>query len=254
MMKKEILIIAASFFLTLLSTITGVYAIEEKSKTVTILKKETDITGDGQNEIISLKGVPYQDKDSFLKKIYIDISASNGKTFHFPLESGSKASLQLVDLNHDGVKDIFANVLTGGSGKITINNLYSLKDFILTNLTVPEPLEVESRYVDGYKATINIKETGKTYMFDLMDRKKYYEKLGVYHYGKLNEPTELTVNPYSTLIPVHIKGEEMGLKGIQKISGIANADTIAYVETFWSNEKGKWTLVNTDVQKEAAQK
>ncbi|WP_307409455.1 hypothetical protein [Neobacillus ginsengisoli] len=253
-MKREILIIAAAFFLSSLTAITGVYAIEANAKTVTILKEETDITGDGQNEVIWLKGVPYRDKDSYLKKIYIDVAASNGKTYKFPLESGAKASLQLVDLNHDGVKDLFASVLTGGSGGITINYLFSLKDFIHTNLTVPEPLEVESRYVDGYKATINLTATGKTYEFDLNDRIKYYKKLGLYHNGKLNEPTELTVNPYSTLVPNSFKGNEMGLKGIQRITGIVNADTIAYVETYWIYLNGNWKLVNADVQKEAAQK
>ncbi|MCM2532511.1 hypothetical protein NDK43_09090 [Neobacillus pocheonensis] len=254
MLKKEIVIIAAAFFLTSLTMITGVYAIEEKAKTVTILKEETDITGDGQNEVIYLLGVPYQNKDSYLKKIYIEIAASNGKRYKIPFESGSKASLRLADLNHDGGKDLFVSVQTGGKSGITINYLYSLKDFICKNLTVPEPLEVESGFVDGYKANINIMETGKKYVFDLNDRKKYYKKLGLYHNGKLNEPTELTVNPYSTLIPIPIKGEEMGLKGIQRITGIANADTIGYVESSWINVDGKWKLVNADVQKDIAQK
>jgi hypothetical protein len=142
-------------------------------------------------------------------------------------------------------------VQTGGSGGITINFLYSLKDFTTTNLTVPDPLEAESRFLNGYKAETKIEETGKNYLFNLKDRKKYYKKLGLYHNGKLNEPTELTVNPYSSLKPIHIKDNVMGLKGIQRVTGIANADTIADIDSLWLYQEGKWKLVNANVQKES---
>jgi hypothetical protein len=252
-MKKEMLIAIATFFLMSVTALTVVYAIGDKEKVMTISEIEADITGDGVKEVIYLKGIPYQDKDSYLKAIFIEVSASDGKTYKFPLESGSKAAVQLVDLNLDGIKDLFASVQTGGSGGIINNFLYSLKDFTQTNLTVPDPLEVESRFMNGYKAKIKIEETGKSYLFNLKDRKKYYKKLGLYNNGKLNEPTELTINPYSTLIPIHINDDLMGLKGIQRITGIANADTIAIIESYWSYEEGKWKLVNVNVQKEMVQ-
>src|SRR4051812_19043673 len=101
-MKKEMLLVIVSFFLISLTAITGVYAIEEKNKVITLSQEEQDLSGDGQNETIFLKGVPYQEEDSYLKKIYIEVAASNGKTYTFPLEGGTKAALKLVDLNHDG--------------------------------------------------------------------------------------------------------------------------------------------------------
>lgn len=252
-MKKEMLMAIAAFFLMSITAITGVYAIEEKAKVVTISKDEADITGDGGKEVIYLKGVPFQGEDSYLKTIYIEVSGSDEKTYKFRLEGGSKAGLQLVDLNHDGVKDLFATVKKGGSDGITLNYLYSLKDYTNTNLTVPDPLEAESGFLNGYKAQIKIEETGKSYLFNLKDRKKYYKKLGLYHYGKLNEPTELTINPYSSLKPILIKDDVMGLKGVQRVTGFANADTIADIESLWLYQEGKWKLVNANVQKEAVQ-
>jgi hypothetical protein len=248
-MKKELILAVAAYFLLSISVITVGYAVEESAKTITISEKYADITGDNLNDGIILKGVPYQNENSYLKKIFIDVSASNQKVYIIPLESGAKASFRPIDLNNDGVKDIFATVLTGGSGGITINYLYSVKDFMLTNISVPDPLELESRFINGYKAFVKIKETGKTYLFTLQDRKKYYEKLGLYHKGKLNEPTELTVNPYNRLEPTRIKNGKMGLRGIQRITGIANADTIAYVESFWSYGDGKWNFINAEVLK-----
>jgi len=248
-MKKEMLLVIFSFFLISITAITGVYAIEVSTKAITISKEEVDLTGDDQVEAIYLKGVPYQDEDSYLKKIYIEVDASNGKKYTFPLESGSKAALQLVDLNHDGIKDIFASVLTGGSGGIVNNYLYSLKDFVHTDLTIPEPPEMDTKFLNGYKAEIQLKQTGKTYLFNLKDRKKYYKKLGFYYKGKLNEPTELSVNPYSSLNPILLHDGKMGLIGLQRITGVANADTIALVESTWAYENDHWKLLGTVVKK-----
>ena len=246
-MKKEILVIIAAFFLLSLTAITGVYAIE-KDSVVTISENKADVTGDGVNETIYLKGIPYEDEDSYLKTVYVEVGGPDEKMVKIPLESGSKASLQLVDVNHDGVKDLFASVQTGDSSG-TIYFLSTLKDFKNTPLQVPAPLEVESRFLNGYKAEIKIEETGKTYQFNLKDRKKYYKNLGLYYNGMLNESTELTVNPFSTLKPTLINGV-MGLKGIQVVTGIANADTIADIESLWLFKGGKWSLVTTKVQTE----
>ncbi|AZU62097.1 hypothetical protein [Neobacillus mesonae] len=246
-MKKETLLAFVS--LLLLSMTTVVYAVEEKNKTITISEQKADITGDGKLETILLKGVPYQDDENFLKEIYIDVKASNAKNYTIPMESGAKASFQLVDMNNDGVKDVFATVQTGGSGGIVLSFLHSLKGFVHTDLTVPEPVEMESRFLNDYQAEIKIKETGKTYHFDLNERKLYYKKLGLYYKGKLNEPTELMVNSYSSLKPVELADGKLGLKGVQRVAGIANADTIAFVESTWGYLNGKWNLVQVEVKK-----
>jgi hypothetical protein len=249
-MKKEILLVITSFFLMSLTAITGAYAIDKTTKIVTLSKEEVDITGDGIEEEILLKGVPYQKEDSFLEKIYIEVSASNGKTYSFPLESGAKASLLLVDLNHDGIKDLFASVLTGENEGIVHNYSYTIKDFVHADISLPDPLEMDSHFIKGYKAEITLAKTGKSYLFDLKDRKTYYKKLGLYYKGNLNEPTELTVNPFSNLHPIQLDSNKVGLQGEQRVTGIANADVIASVKSTWLYEKGHWKLINTMVNKE----
>lgn len=249
-MKKEMILVIVSFFLMSLTAITGVYAIEENTDIVTISKEEADVTGDGKEEIILLKGVPYQQEDSILKEVYLEISASDGHTYTLPLESGSKASLQLADLNQDGVQDLFASVLTSGSERIVNTFSYSLKDFVQTNLAVPEPLEMESHFLNGYQAEIKLAKTGKSYVFDLKDRKKYYKKLGLYYKDKLNEPTELTVNLFSSLQPIQLADKKVGLIGKQRVTGIANADVIASVASTWVFEDKQWKLLNSEIKKE----
>ncbi|OLS38580.1 hypothetical protein BTR25_14275 [Bacillus sp. MRMR6] len=249
-MKKEFLLVAASFFLMSVTLITGVYAIEndDGKKGITISKIETDLTGDGNIESLYLKGVPYKDDENFLRSIYMDIETKEGNKIHIPLESGNKAALKLIDINGDGIKEVLTNVYIEGNNGTINSYLYSLKDGVQTELTIPDPIEMESHFENGYKAKLTIKPTGKTYSFDLRERKKYYKKLGLYYNGKLNEPTELKVNSFSTLKPTRTSTGLMGLKGIQKITGIANGDTIAYVVSSWSYRDGNWTLVDTIVR------
>nr|WP_263326674.1 hypothetical protein [Neobacillus sp. Marseille-Q6967] len=247
-MKKLISILSIVFTLISLQLLPKVKADKQTNQPVIISEKEYDITGDNKNEKIRLIGKPYEEDRDYLKDIYIHIKSESGKTKTIPLESGTKASLKVVDLNRDGIKDLFANVLTGEKGSDTINYLFSLKDFVRVDLTVPDPLVIDSQFLNDFKAKLTIKENGQSFVFDLKDRKKFYKKLGLYYKGKINEPTELMVNSFNTLKPARLDDGDIGLKGVQKITGIASSDTIAYVESSWGYEDGVWKLIRSKVK------
>jgi len=48
--------------------------------------------------------------------------------------------------------------------------------------------------------------------------------------------------------PVQIDKHRIGLKGQQKVTGIANADIIALVESVWYYDGGHWTLFKANVK------
>jgi hypothetical protein len=258
-MRKEFgLVLLALLFLSI-NAITGAYAVEdigdEKESQVhnqekqTLIKEEADVSGDGKPDTIKITGIHYEEGSSYLKEIYLEIKGSNGNHYRTELDSGYEPTLELVDLNHDGIKDMFISIPTGGSGGISNYFLYTLKDFILTDIGIPEPLQITSQFLDNYKAAMAIDNTGETYTFDLQSRKKDYNQLGLYTNGVLNEPRELMVDPYSSLKPFQVKDreEQYGLKGIQQISGAYHADGIAFIESSWFYENGKWNLLNTKV-------
>ncbi|MDQ0268598.1 hypothetical protein [Cytobacillus purgationiresistens] len=242
-MKKELLFAFAAFFMMSLSTITGVFAGEDrKGDTITIVKDEADLSGDGKKDSISIEGTRYEEDSDFLREVFLQIKASNGERFKVELEPGYDPQLQFIDVNGDGVKEIYISVATGGSGGLSNFYLYTLKDFNLKDLTVPDPVMMTTQFLDNYKASISIQETGETYTFDLKSRAEDYEKSGLYNHGKLNEPTELMVDSYSSLKPITLKDGSTGLKGIQRVSGSYHADSIAFVESIWKYNDGKWTL------------
>jgi hypothetical protein len=252
-MKKEMIFaLAALFFMTL--SITGVYASENKNKWITVSKENMDITGDGKEDLIVIKGVPYEEEDSFLKEIQLHITAANGKEYKAELDGGFNPKVQFADLNNDTVKDIYVSIETGGSGGILNDYLYTVKDFQLTDLSVPDPLVINGQFHNGYKASITIQETGKSVTFDLRNRGSDYEKSGLFINGKLSEPTELMVDAYSVLKPVLVDGKKYGLVGVQAISGAAHADWIANVESTWLYENGRWVVKDTKIMEEKRKK
>lgn len=243
---KRIIILPTIFILSLIAV--TVYAAEKHSQT-DIYQEHVDVTGDGKEDVIKIIGVPFEKGSLFLKEISMHVKTSEGESFQTELEGGYEPTLAFKDFNHDGVQDVLVTVETGGSGGLSNYYLYSIKDAKQVELGPPEPLTIISQFEEGYKATIRIEETGKSYSLDLLDRKTKYNRLGLYNNGKLNEPMELMVFPYSTLKPVIIRENQIGFKGVQRISGVANADTIGFVESSWIYENGEWRLIDTTVQK-----
>lgn len=247
-MRKELLFAFAAFFFMSMSAITGVYAVEEANKLEKVISKESmDVNGDGKEETIYIKGIPFEEGAIFLKTVYLQVFFANGTEDKVELEGGYEPKIKFTDLNHDGIKDMFVSVTTGGSGGISNHYLYTIKDDKLVEIGTPEPLVIQSEFLNGYKANMTIENTNESYQFDLRNQAKDYERLGLYHNGKLNEQTELMVLPLGTLKPLKVTGNKIGLKGSQRVSGAYNADTIAYVESTWLFENGIWKLLDTNV-------
>ncbi|KAB2335774.1 hypothetical protein [Bacillus mesophilum] len=247
-MRKEIMIPLAAVFFFSLSAITAAFA-NENEKLNTVFEAKQDVTGDGQPDHIYIKGLPYDEGAGFLKEIKLEIMASNGKTYTKDLEPGYEPSIVFQDLNHDHVKDMLIMIPTGGSGGLSHYYLYTLKDFKLKDVGIPEGLTTNSQFLDGYKAKLEIQNTGQTFEFDLKDRKKEYDRLGLYQNGKLNEPLELMIDPYGSMKPVLFENGQYGLRAVQGISGAYHADGIGYIESTWLYKNGKWELQDVKVMK-----
>lgn len=116
-------------------------------------------------------------------------------------------------------------------------------------LPVPQPLTISGSYQDGYKVALTIKETNQKTILDVSDRKDIYEETGVYKNGKLAQPTEVMPNAFSVLAPVVAQSGTCQLRGEQRVSGVANADTIAYVESVWKWVNHAWKLQSVQVKK-----
>lgn len=217
-----------------------------------IKTSKQDVTGDGRPDVVTLMGVHRQADSPYfdLLKVMVQDPVAKKTTFFRTTFGGYQPVMFFCDFIGSGAKQILMQAPTGGSGGTSDFYLFSDKDNQPAVLPVPQPLTISGSYEDGYKATLTIKETNQTVTLDLSDRKKIYEESGVYKDGKLVKPIEVMPNAYSVLQPVQTsRNGTCQLKGIQRVSGVANADTIAYVESLWQWEKNEWKLQSVQVKK-----
>ena len=87
---------------------------------------------------------------SYLRKFFLKLTYRTVKRFE-ENDCGYEPSLKLVDLNHDGLDDLLISIPTGGSGGLSNFYLYTFKDAKLTDLGIPEPLNITSQFLNNYK-------------------------------------------------------------------------------------------------------
>ncbi|MCK1993600.1 hypothetical protein GW626_10010 [Peribacillus muralis] len=211
----------------------------------TYISTKRDVTGDQKMDIIQVQGLPYKAGSKFLKKIELSVE-SNRRTISVPLDAGYNPDLKVADLNNDGLQDVLVTVLMEGNKRLVTSYAYTFKDGEAHELDIPPTVPVTAQFLDGYKAQISI-EGQKPVVVDIRSRKKAYDELGIYQNGKLNEPTELLVNPYSTLDIKSVFGKGKRLIGIQKVSGADERDPLVEIQSVWTY-KNEWKLVKAKVK------
>ncbi|MGE8205824.1 hypothetical protein ACQKP0_14805 [Heyndrickxia sp. NPDC080065] len=250
-MKHEYFFAFLAFFLMSLSTVAITYAGETAAiKEKIIQEYNVDVTGDQKPEKIVLKGIQVDPTSMYMKKVWAEITSSTNGKFQIDYELGYEPKIEFVDLNHDGVADLLESSATGGSGGLYNYHLSTLKDGKGLEIPLPPSLNIQGQFKDNYKAKITIPETKYTKVIDLSSRKKDYIRLGLYQEnGKLNEPTELMIDPVAMYKVVKVQGREgYGLNAFRQISGASHADILGTVSSVWYYNNGSWQLINVKFQ------
>lgn len=242
MKYKYILLLTIIPFIFQLSFVTN----GMKEEVEKINTEHMDITGDKKPDTIIISGEKYEKDSPFYREIFLDVELSNGTNYHLPLEAGYNPIIDYVDLNNDGVLDVFITIDSGGSGGIQYYNGFSFKNGKLKDLGAPPPVDIYGQFLNNYKAEIMINQ--KTEIIDLTKRKKEYDDLGIYLHSKLSEPTELMVDEYSKMKISKNNRNKTILIGSQLVSGAYHADGIAIVESTWIWKHNKWNLIRTEIK------
>ncbi|MFC2947113.1 hypothetical protein [Virgibacillus sediminis] len=207
---------------------------------------QEDVTGDGYDETIELKGTLFSDDTNYYRNIWIDVSNKFEKEWKTSYGGGYEPELYFNDLNHDGVRDILYQSATGGSGGLYNYQLHTLKDNKLDEISLPEQ-PVSGEFRDDFKVEIKLTPTDKGQVIDVSSRKTEYIKLGIYNEtGKLIEAKSVMIDPIAFFEPSLISvSKGYGLKSYQQISGAYRADQLGTVETLWYYEDDKWIILQT---------
>jgi hypothetical protein len=216
----------------------------------TIISRELDVTGDGQKDIVTLSGSKADPNSPYFTALTLGVRPSGKSEVLIPIEGGYNPKLQFVDVTGDKLREIYVSVETGGSGGFNNTYIYSLKNSIPVALPLPLPLKVTAEFQKNYAVKLKIEETNEAYLISIKDKKAEYDQAGIYQNGKVLKQMTVTVNTYSVLEPKEIDRNGIyGLQGIQRITGLYNADTIAYVNSIWKWHNNKWKLLDADIRK-----
>jgi len=207
-----------------------------------------DITGDGLDETIELKGKLFSPDSSFYQEIWIDITNDQGNEWTINYGNGYEPAIEFVDLNHDHIKDILYQSSTGGSGGLYHYDLHTFANEQSEEIPLPEQDYIKGRFQDQFQVNIELSPYTDPIIMDIRDRKKEYISLKIYdESGKLLQPTSLMVDPIAFYEPILIsKNKGYGLKSYQQISGAYHADQLGTIETLWYFENGDWVIVQTE--------
>ncbi|WP_165767924.1 hypothetical protein [Virgibacillus indicus] len=223
-------------------------ASEKEPEAFIIETYESDVTGDGVDETIELKGILFSESASYYREIWAEITSKHDEHWKITYGGGYEPVLQFVDLNHDQINDIFYQSPTGGSGGLYTYQLNTLANEKLTDIPLPEQRYIKGSFQENFNVTIQITPEGKPIVVDVKDRADDYIRLGIYDTeGNLLKPKSVMIDPIAFYDPVLIsKSKGYGLKSYQQISGAYHADQLGTIETLWYYEDNEWIILKTD--------
>lgn len=232
--------------LTILVSYHAVEAHDKALQTKNFYKSiKQDVTGDKKADQVELKGKISKKNKKWVKALKLTVKSNNSQIISIPLKSGSYPTLAIEDFNHDGIKDVLVTVKKHNNS--LFSKIYSFNGEHVTKLDLPPPILMTGQFQNQYIAEISV-EGQKTVRVDLRRHQDFYEKLGIYDHGKLNEAMELIVDPYSEFIVSSSLGRDKGILGIQTIKGIDRNDAIATISTSWTFSDGDWKLQKIKVK------
>ena len=216
-------------------------------KAVLIQKSLMDVDGDGKQEPIELIGNKVDPEYGFYDHLYLIVGNAGGT----PITSGMSADedggydpeFALADMTGDGKLDVMVKSASGGSSGIIYFNVFTLNTdkgvkLVFCNTSAVDLFKFSGKFIDGYKAELKVNEDNA--VMDLKGRKASYDEVGLYKAGKLvvskAESNAGSYDPWmdgisDIKIVSYAKEGICKLKLHQAVSGMCNADDIAYVES-----------------------
>lgn len=201
--------------------------------------KQGDVNGDNIMDNIYLYGnKPDGPAGIFADNITLFIQDGASKKItrvNLKYNAGYNARLFLGDFTMDSVADIKVDIDSGGSGGYLYSYIYSFRNNILLELFDFEKYnnqyEYRVDYSNFYKVHIGNVALDKLLILDISFKGGDYLSKFYDENGKLKQPAKGEVLPLGGLFPIAVneKNNSFDLLAVQRVIGIANADTLGYI-------------------------
>lgn len=221
----------------------------------TILDRQTgDVTGDGTARDIVLIGRKPNADSHFADDLSIivqDGSSQNSITVKLPGIGGYGSHLFIGDFNGDKVDDVLITVPTGGSGGYTEHRIVAFAGGpdIIFDEKDNSGVAGTGHFIDGFRIELTEEATKRSVTADLNNKKDVYVNANLYDAkGNLRRQQTISINPPGELFPVDVDSDGIyELRCLQRVSGMYNADTVAYIYSIWKYQDQKWNAKQIEV-------
>lgn len=230
---------------------------KDQEQRVLLAFMEKDVTGDGLADLISLIGAKRDPEDSSVYDVQVVVQdLQENRYVQVPIEADYPAynpRMDLIDLDRDGIPDLFVTIDGNPQGEIQSYSLLTFKEGQAAKLVQSDQLNAGVDYrvlfQDGFKAELTRLPAGETVVIDIESRKDEHIKREIYdENGKLLQPLEGKVQRYSSLIPVQKADGTYYLEGRQYVYGFAASDRLAAITSRWAVQNGLFRLTELDVK------
>lgn len=219
-----------------------------------VVMKTGDINGDEKKENV-LMMADDQGWGSEIIQLHIQ-EGETGKiidTISVDEIGGYPNGLSLADLNHDGILDMLTSVHSGGTGGMEYHYAYSYAGNNKIDLLDQFQHSIDFEFYDGFKAQVFSEEVNKAFEVEFDEgRKHMYVEHGYYTQNGIMSPTVYGYFRGDMLETTFIEElNKYGLKHSTSLTGPAyNADSIAFIETIFLYDNGRWTTYDLNVEDE----
>ncbi len=176
---------------------------------------------------------------------------SEAITVKLPNIGGYNSKLFIGDFTGDKVDDVLVTVPSGGSGGYVEHRIVTFvgEPIIIFGEKENSGIAATGRFIDGFKVELTIDATKRKATVDVSNKNGGYINANLYNAdGKLLHPQNVSITPLEELSPVDPDFNGMyEIRGIQRVIGIYNADTVAYIYSIWKYENQKWTAKQIEV-------
>lgn len=212
-----------------------------------VLQTQSLNLGNGHLGQAVLKGRPVDQNSPYMLDLVLIVNIPGQKTAEINLPAdfngGYGNTLSADDFTGDKKDEIVISMATGGSGGVVNYLIYTYRENrwqLIYSPIYPGEIKMTGKYLDGYKAQINLQGISKPVILNLLARKKYLDAASIYKAGKLKEEVIPWMNFDIMQITDYNRDGIQEVRAHYTINGTCNADDIASVWAIWKYENGRW--------------
>lgn len=244
-MLKSIFSIIIVFFSITNSNVSAMQNDEQEFSIIQTLEK--DITGDGYNEVIELKGNLFSDETNYYQDLWVDIrSEHNNLHWKISYGGGYKPTLKLIHLNNDDSNELLFQSIHHLEDKKFNYHLHTFKNNKIKKIELPKQWHINGKYKEDFYAELSLAHDKKSIEIDIAHLKDNYISDGIYDKnGKLLKQQKLIIEPITKIELLTINNSmEKSIESTQQVRS-TKKDLLGTIKTLWLYENDKWIILKT---------